>query len=60
MAKTLYQKIIEIYPELENSEEFFSGTIILRNDTDGIGDYIEKWEYNKPIPEGLSLGKPSA
>jgi hypothetical protein len=60
MAKTLYEKIIEIYPELENSSEFYSGTITLRNDTDGIGDYIEKWEYSEPIPKGLTLGKPSA
>jgi hypothetical protein len=60
MAKTLYQKIIEVYPELENSDEFLSGSITLRNDADAVGDYIEKWEYSEPIPKGLTLGKSSA
>ena len=54
---SLYEKIIAIYPELEGSEEIMRGTIELRNDSDGAGDYIAKWEYSKPIPEGLKLGK---
>jgi hypothetical protein len=29
-------------------------------DSDGVGAYIAKWEYSKPIPSGLTLGKPSA
>jgi len=33
------------------------GTILLKDDGDGIA-YIAKWEYDKPIPEGLTLGKP--
>jgi hypothetical protein len=61
--KTLYEKIIAVYPELTN-EDFGSyrnvGLISLRNDSDGAGDYIEKWDYSEPIPEGLTLGKPSA
>ena len=36
------------------------GTIHLRDDSDGVGAYIEKWEYSKPIPEGFTLGKPNA
>jgi len=57
---SLYDQIIEAYPELENSSSFIDGTIILQNDSDGVGDYIAKWDYEQPIPEGLTLGKPSA
>jgi len=57
MAKTLSEIIIAEYPELENSNELVNGSIRLRNDSDGLGDYIEKWEYSKPIPAGLKLGK---
>ena len=55
---TLYDKIIAVYPELTNEDFGLSGSIRLRNDSDGIGDYIEKWNYEQPIPEGLILGKP--
>jgi hypothetical protein len=57
--KTLYEKIIEAYPELENSVKFMDGTISLQDDTDGVGAYIRKWEYSQPIPDGLTLGKPT-
>jgi len=57
MAKTLYEQIIEIYPELEDSQELIRGSIRLQNDSDGASDYIAKWDYSKPIPEGLKLGK---
>ena len=57
---TLWHKIIAVYPELENNETIFiDGTISLRNDGDGFGDYIETWEYSEPIPKGLKLGKPT-
>lgn len=59
----LWKKIVETYPELANNNfEAFSssGSITLLDDSDGIGAYIAKWEYSKPIPEGLTLGKPSA
>ena len=55
---TLYEKIIEAYPDLtvgDFCQPF--GVISLRNDSDGLGDYIEKWEYSKSIPNGLKLGK---
>jgi hypothetical protein len=56
--KTLWQKITETYPELTDDHfNPITGSIVLRNDSDGAGDYIEKWEYSKPIPEGLKLGK---
>jgi hypothetical protein len=56
----LYEIIIEQYPELTNSNLFRDGTIMLQNDSDSVGDYIREWNYSKPIPEGLSLGKPNA
>lgn len=52
---SLYEKIIETYPELIDSLEFVHGSIHLQNDGDG--DYIAKWEYEKPLPEGLTVGQ---
>jgi hypothetical protein len=57
--KSLYHVIIQAYPEL-TADDFFNGTIALRDDSDGLGAYIEIWNYEQPIPEGLTLGKPSA
>ena len=55
---SLYEEIIAIYPELTDSDfNPPSGSIILQNDSDGEGDYIAKWEFSKPIPDGLKLGK---
>lgn len=55
---TLWEKIIATYPELTD-EDFnpFNGSIILRDDSDGHGEYIEKWEYSKPLPKGMKIGK---
>jgi hypothetical protein len=54
---TIYEKIIAVYPELENSSVFDRSIIHLQNDGDGAGDYIAKWEYSKPLPEGMKVGK---
>ena len=56
---TLFEQLVEAYPEL-TSDDFHpvKGTIKLQDDSDGKGAYIAKWEYSKPIPEGLTLGKP--
>lgn len=56
---SLYDDLIAALPELKDKENEFliSGTISLRDDSDGQGAYIEKWEYSKPIPDGLKLGK---
>jgi hypothetical protein len=54
---TLYNDLIAALPELESSEAFANGTIILQNDADDAGDYIAKWDYTKPIPAGFKLGK---
>ena len=39
----LYEKIMSIYPQITDKE--FIKTIELRNDSDGKGDYIAKWEH---------------
>ena len=52
---TLYEKIIAIYPQLQ-LEDFLT-VISLRNDSDGKGDYIEKWEHPtlpRPTEEQLA------
>ena len=59
----LWEKIVAEYPELSenNYAEFTTGgSIMLVDDSDGIGVYLAKWEYAKPIPKGLKLGKPKA
>ena len=51
----LFEKIIKLYPELKD-HDFAYGSIILKNDSDGRGDYIAKWEhpdYPEPTQEQL-------
>jgi hypothetical protein len=43
------------YPEITDND--FFRTIILQDDSDGLGAYIAEWNYSKPIPAGLKLGK---
>jgi hypothetical protein len=55
---SLHEKIIALYPNL-TAEDFipYSGVISLRNDSDGKGDYIEKWEHpTLPRPTNEQLG----
>lgn len=54
----LWEKICEAYPEIKPIDNFRELGIYLQDDSDGAGAYIAKWEYSKPIPEGLVLGKP--
>lgn len=56
----LWEKIIAEYTEINPTDNFKSLGIYLQDDSDGVGAYIAKWEYSKPIPEGLTLGKPVA
>ena len=51
----LYTLIKEVYPNIDDNE-FAYGSIELRDDGDGI-QYIAKWEYSKPLPEGMKVGK---
>jgi hypothetical protein len=51
---TLYEKIKQLYPELED-KDFFT-VITLQNDSDGKGDYIKTWNHPtlaKPTDEQL-------
>ena len=46
---SLYQQTRDYYPQLTDAD--FSpdtGTIMLQNDSDGLGDYIKVW--NNPLP----------
>ena len=52
----LYEAIITAYPELKDADLYALG-ITLQDNLDGLGAYIDKWEYAKPIPDGLKLGK---
>jgi hypothetical protein len=55
---SLFEELKTALPEL-NNDDFnpISGTILLVDDSDGLGPYIEKWNYSKPIPDGFKLGK---
>jgi len=33
-----------------------TGSILLQDDGDGV-QYIAEWNYSKPIPKGMKLGK---
>lgn len=55
----LWEKIIEAYPELKPTDDFLRLGIYLRDDGDGVV-YIKEWTYSKPIPDGLTIGKPTA
>ena len=49
---SIFETIMETYPELETSDFGPSGTISLQND--GAEDFIAKWEYSKPVPKELA------
>jgi XkdW protein len=51
---TLYDKIKTLYPQLEDKD--FVTVITLQNDSNGLGDYIAKWEHpNFPKPTAEEL-----
>ena len=54
---TIWEQIVNTYPELTDKDFGFQGCIRLQNDGDGAGDYIAKWEYSEPIPAGMKVGK---
>ncbi len=55
---SLYAQIIEVYPQLTPKDfDPTFGTIGLRDDSDGLGAYIEKWQNALPLPEGMKIGK---
>ena len=58
---SIFNKIIEAYPELiENELKAFEKVVVLQDDADGNGVYLAQWNYDKAIPDGVTLGKPKA
>ena len=53
----LWEQIIAAYPEIKPTDNFARLGIYLSDDSDGLGAYIAKWDYEQPIPNGLKLGK---
>ena len=54
---TIYDTISEIYPELTTADfNPIEGLILLADDGDGVV-YLAKWEYSKPIPKDMKVGK---
>ena len=54
---SLYEDIVAVYPELTSADFGIRSQIILSDDLDEAGEYIAKWNYSKPIPDGMKLGK---
>ena len=56
---TLYEEIIAALPELADKTHEFGilGSIELRDDSDGQGAYIAKWDYSTPLPAQFKVGK---
>jgi hypothetical protein len=53
----LFEKITSVYSDLTSADfQPNSGSILLHDDGDGI-QYLKSWNYSKPIPDGLKLGK---
>jgi len=50
---TLYEKIMQIYPQLTQID--FLTVITLQNNSDGKGDYIAKWDNPLPRPTDEQL-----
>ena len=51
----MYEKIMALYPSL-TTEDFLT-VITLQNDSNGLGDYIAKWEHPtlaRPTTEQLT------
>ena len=58
---SLFEDLKTAIPELTDDDFHpVKGSIRLQDDSDGAGAYIAKWEYDKPIPAGLKLGKDQA
>ena len=53
----LWQKVIAVYPEIQPIDDFQKLGIVLQDDTDGLGAYILEWNYTKPLPTGMKVGK---
>ena len=54
---SLYDDLVKAEPSLIENNAFDKGLIVLRDDSDGQGAYIEKWDIDLPLPKGMKLGK---
>jgi len=54
---TLYEQIIDAYPELVELNKSPNELFLVQDDSDGQGAFIAKWEYSKPLPDGMKVGK---
>lgn len=57
MSKPLWQQICEADEDIVETDFGANGPIVLRDDSDGLGTYIEKWDHFKEIPNGYKIGK---
>ena len=53
----LFTELTKVYPELTVEDFGAKGSIELQDDSDGQGAYIAKWDYSKPLPDGMKVGK---
>jgi hypothetical protein len=54
----LFEQIMAAYPEIKDTDCFPKLGIYLQDDSDGLGAFIAKWEYSKPLTNGFTVGKP--
>lgn len=54
---SIVEQIMTTYPDLTSADFGFFGTIALQDDSDGLGTYVASWNYAKPLPDGIKVGK---
>ena len=52
----MYEIIKDAYPELVDADFLPNESIQLVDDGDGVV-YIGEWNYSKPLPDGMKVGK---
>lgn len=48
--------ILNTYPELVGKDLLSSG-VYLQDDLDGKGIWVVEWNYDQPLPKGVTIGK---
>lgn len=56
-SKNVYEIVIDTYPELLTIPNAFDNLVEFQDDSDGQGAWIVFWNYEKPLPAGLKVGK---
>lgn len=55
---SLFDELLDADLKLKESDfDPLFGKVSLRNDADGFGDYIAKWELDRDLPSGFKVGK---